>query len=311
MILYYLKKQGGWSLIKRYVINRVFIYALLLFGILPKNRFGLEVLSECIENRIKDNLKKKYGKLCSATRDAPINQYDKEKVVWICWLQGIENAPLLVKKNVEYVKQNLPEYNIKIITEKNFRTFTCIPEYMIEKWKMGIISNTHFSDILRVNLLIHYGGIWIDSTVFVSDKIPKDIEDAPFFLFRSLKPGGIGKAITVSSWFISSCKNYPILVDTERMLYTYWKKKNYLNDYFLFHLFLEIAMENNPDLVDFIPKYTNDSPHILLYELFSPFEQKKFDSILDRSFVHKLSVKFSEENFSKEGTFYKYLYPNS
>ena len=311
MILYYLKKQGGWSLIKRYVINRVFIYALLLFGILPKNRFGLEVLSECVEDRIKNNLKKKYGKLCTVTKVIPVDPYNREKVVWVCWLQGIENAPLLVRKNIEYMRKKLSKYDIRVITEKNFRDFTCIPEDIIKKWKTGIISNTHFSDILRLNLLIHHGGVWIDSTAFVSDRIPQDIEDAPFFIFKSLKPGCIGKYVTVSSWFISSCRNYPILVDTERMLYRYWEKNNFLTDYFIFHLFLEISMEYHPDLIELIPKYTSDSPHIMLYELFSPFEQEKLDSILSKSFVHKLSVKFSEENFSKEGTFYRYLYPNS
>lgn len=62
-----------------------------------------------------------------------------EPVIWWCWLQGLESAPPIVK--------------------------AC---YILDKWKAGIISNTHFSDILCLELLTSRGGIWVDATVFVT-----------------------------------------------------------------------------------------------------------------------------------------------
>jgi len=41
-----------------------------------------------------------------------------------------------------------------------------LPGYIVEKWEKGRIPAAMFSDLLRVELLIKYGGTWIDSTVF-------------------------------------------------------------------------------------------------------------------------------------------------
>lgn len=40
------------------------------------------------------------------------------------------------------------------------------PKYIEEKWKRGVITHTHMTDLLRLELLIRYGGTWIDATVF-------------------------------------------------------------------------------------------------------------------------------------------------
>ncbi len=45
-----------------------------------------------------------------------------------------------------------------------------IPNSIVSKWKSNVISDTHFSDIIRTELLIKYGGTWIDSTVYVNNK---------------------------------------------------------------------------------------------------------------------------------------------
>jgi hypothetical protein len=38
----------------------------------------------------------------------------------------------------------------------------------LEKYQKKIIDNTHFSDLLRLELLIKYGGTWIDASVLVT-----------------------------------------------------------------------------------------------------------------------------------------------
>ena len=38
----------------------------------------------------------------------------------------------------------------------------------MEKHKNNIIDNTHFSDLLRLELLIKYGGTWIDASVLIT-----------------------------------------------------------------------------------------------------------------------------------------------
>lgn len=40
-----------------------------------------------------------------------------------------------------------------------------LPDYIVKKWEKGRIPADLFSDLLRLELLIRYGGTWIDSTV--------------------------------------------------------------------------------------------------------------------------------------------------
>lgn len=320
------KKQGGFSLIKNWAKNGVLFYALFCFLIVQKNKAGLEILRELVSAKIYKKLKRKfkneilYEKSHSELVSESINertlnqiQYDKSlknaktKIIWFCWLQGIENAPELVKRCYKSVQKFCSDSKIIVITSENYADFTDIPEFIIKKWKSGIITNTHFSDILRANLLVKNGGTWIDSTVLLTSKIPVDIENAPLFLFRTYKPGSNGKTVNLSSWFLSSCKNNKVLSLAQNLLFDYWKNKNYLCDYFLFHDFVQIALDTFQEDSALIPKYTNEIPHFMLFELANEFNQKKWNSIIAQSFCHKLTYKLREEDKKKNATFYKWI----
>ena len=111
-------------------------------------------------------LKKKYKKMLENFEITPKKEQKYSNFIWICWFQGIERAPELVKTCYKSVKRWYPDNDIVLITKENFRDYVDIPEYVISKWKKGKILNAHFSDILRLALLIKYGGLWIDATVF-------------------------------------------------------------------------------------------------------------------------------------------------
>ena len=56
------------------------------------------------------------------------------------------------------------------ITEKNYKDYVNMPDYIIRKQQSGEIDLTHFSDILRMMLLARHGGIWMDSTLLIPSK---------------------------------------------------------------------------------------------------------------------------------------------
>ena len=80
------------------------------------------------------------------------------RVIWICWFQGLENAPPVVKRCYESVKENLKCYTIHFLTAENMLEYADIPEGILQKWKKGIIGNAHLSDYLRSALLNKWGG---------------------------------------------------------------------------------------------------------------------------------------------------------
>ena len=308
------RQQGGFSLVKNWAQNHVLLYAVCMFLLLPKNKKGLEMLRECVDFKIYLHLRRKYKKEVEAF----LSEYsesdsrsravlEKPKIIWFCWLQGIENAPPLVKKCYESIRMHCADYDIRIVTAENFSEQADIPDFIIKKWKDGIISYAHFSDILRTALLVKNGGTWIDSTVLITASVPSDIEASPLFLFRTYKPGSNAHCTQVSSWFISSAPHNPILEKVQSLLDSYWKKQNRLCHYFLFHFFVEMVFGSFPKEASLIPEYTNETPHFLLFELSNQFSQEKWDSITAQSFCHKLTNKLGRDVKAREGTFYKHI----
>lgn len=300
-----IKKYNGFSLLKTYARNHVLCYAFFQLLVLKKDKTGLELFRSCTDKKIYDKISKKFSQvLNSFSYNESEIIHEQNKTIWFLWLQGIENAPPLVQKCYESVKKNFHSYKINLLTSENMLSFAKIPDFIIEKWKKGIITNTHFSDLLRVYLLEQHGGIWIDATVFVTGKIPVDIETSDFFVFQSLKPGRDGKATFISSWFMKSTANHPIVKFTRILLEEYWKKYDFLRDYFLIHIFMCMVLSKFSELCNRIPKYTNSTPHILFFNLFEKYDEEKFNSICKQTPIHKLSYKVIDEE-KLQGSFYE------
>lgn len=92
---------------------------------------------------------------------------DATSPIWVCWWQGKENMPDIVKACYNSIQKHACNHPVILITEENFRNYIDMPEYIINKQKEGYIDITHFSDILRMMLLTKHGGIWMDSTLLI------------------------------------------------------------------------------------------------------------------------------------------------
>lgn len=296
-----MKKEDYFNYFKQCFRMGLFLYAIRVFILVPKNRKGFEVFNELITIKIYNKLYKRFHSLLGDSVIYEKQNIPKNKVIWFCWLQGEENAPLLVKKVFASIKKYNPEYSIVFITEQNFEKYTNIPVYIKEKWKKGIISNTHFSDILRTNLLILNGGTWIDSTALMTGHIPEEIENSDLFFFRTFKPGSLGKRCNLSNWFISAKAGNEVLVDIQKLLYEYWKKNNYVCNYFFYHMFAEMCLEKYSNLE--MPVYSNENPHFMFYELGNDFSKERWSCLKNKSFVHKLSNKIDVKNYSEQSIY--------
>ncbi|CDM69226.1 Capsular polysaccharide synthesis family protein [Clostridium bornimense] len=263
-----------------------------------------ELISLQLEDRAYRKLKKKYKYVIDRATENYFLEGKSSKIVWVCWLQGMDNAPLLVRRCYESLVSNISDYDIKVITEKNMFNYIEIPSYITDKWRRGIISSAHFSDVIRTNLLVKYGGIWVDSTVLcTSNNLPEYITDAPMFVYRTIMRGV--NTVSASNWLISSQANNPILILMKDLLYEYWKNENVVEHYYLFHLFFTMAIEKYHDIWDNIPRYNNINPHILSGELNSKFSQDRYEEIKHMSAFHKLNYKLNY--IDKEDTFYNYV----
>lgn len=215
---------------------------------------------------------------------------NQARTVWVCWLQGIDMAPLIVRQCYASLNKWLSDWNIILVTSDNYSQYVSLPDHIIQKWQSGLISNTHFSDILRVQLLIEHGGLWLDATTMLTGPIPDYILESDFFVFHN---GWMDEEmINMGSWFIYSATiQNRLLVQTRDLLFAYWEKFSFLKNYFLLHILFRIVTDENAELWNAVPYYNQIDNHLLMRELQKPFDEKRITHIKALTPIHKLTYK--------------------
>lgn len=247
----------------------------------------------------------RYANVCGSSAAA---MRPGEKTIWVCWLQGIENAPSLVQKCVKSIRNHAGEYKVVELTENNISQYITIPDYIWEKYRKGILSRTHFSDALRFALLSEKGGIWMDATTLMTGNLPDYATDTPLFVYHSDQKG----SSLLSVNFISCYQHHPLVEDTYRMIKAYWEAENRTVDYNMTAVFWTIATRANKQNADlwqqvlFVPTGIKE---ILIHELNNPYTADRWKQICALSPIHKLTYKFAECGIDTErkGSFYEYI----
>lgn len=306
------QKQGGTRLLRQYYHSGALFTAGAEFLLLGHSSKALEILRLSANFKTKQKLEKKYKKELAAFDQSFDDAVPHESTnkVWICWFQGMENAPTLVQRCYQSLRDRLTDREVVLITADNMSDYVQFPEYIMEKWKNGQITHTHMTDLLRLELLIRYGGTWIDSTVFCAwprERIPDYFFDSDLFLYQTLKPGRDGQSQLISSWFISAKTNNKILMCTRMLCYEYWKTHTELIDYFLLHDFMSISLERNSQEWNAIVPRDNAAPHMLLLRLYDRYDAELWKAICDQTPFHKLSYKADPGAADATGTFYETL----
>ena len=276
------------------------------FNVVNPNIIALAERERCYRK-----LKRKYRKIL--INDEPIINdekiIEKSNKIWICWFQGIENAPELVKACYNSVLKNYKDKEIIVLTEENYKKYVDMPEHIIKKWEKGYITFAHFSDILRIELLSKYGGLWLDSTIFTTKRSELVFnENIELFVFKQVDLDRKNSlAVVASNWLIYANKNNNIINLTKKLLYYYWKDYNYAINYNIFHIFFKLATEVYKDEWKNVPTFNNISPHILQFELCEEFNDKRFEQIKNMSDFHKLNWRIKSES---KNSFYNYIVDN-
>ena len=276
------------------------------FNVINPNIIGLAERERCYRK-----LKRKYKKILTIDKSITIdkNKEEKSNKIWICWFQGIENAPELVKACYNSVVKNYNDKEIIVLTEENYKQYVDIPEYILKKWEKGYITFAHFSDILRIELLSKYGGLWLDSTIFTTKRSELVFnENIELFVYKQVDLDRKNPlSIVASSWLMYSNKNNNIINLTKKLLHEYWKNYNHIINYNLIHLFFTLSTEVYKDEWDKVPTFNNISPHILQFELNDDFEEVRFNQIRGMSDFHKLNWRIKSEN---KNSYYNYIVDN-
>lgn len=223
----------------------------------------------------------------------PQNPANEPERAFTIWYQGEENAPELVKACIRSMRRHL-DMEVVVIDKDTLSDWIQLPDYVMEKWKKGMISHTAFSDICRVELLYQHGGLWFDATDFVTAPVPRYIMDCDVFIFLA------GNKIRGAYAFIQSCfirarKGNPLLGIWREAIFRYWRDEDSKIDYFIHHLLLLLSVRNNEIAareIERMPHVAQDPTHALWGpHCADPYDPTLFTSLTKDSFFQKTSYK--------------------
>lgn len=199
---------------------------------------------------------KKYKK--SNITDFNNSSIEQNYPIWICWWQGKEDMPDLCKLCLNYVLKNSAGHPIIVIDKDNYKDYVNLPEIFFLRLNNKEISITHFTDVLRFNLLNQRGGMWLDAAILMLK--PLDLNNFSFYSNRNEEKDDI--YISKYRWtggVLASCPNSIVTRFVVDAYNYYWEKYDTIISFMLMDYLLDIGYEEVPairEIIDKIP-FTN------------------------------------------------------
>lgn len=222
-----------------------------------------------------------------------VKSVKRNRTIWVFWMQGMENAPALVRKCYDSVCRNIPQgYDVILLTDKNLREYVSLPKFVWDKYEQGCITTTHLSDIIRVELLCTYGGCWVDATVFCSGPVPEYMVSGEMFLFQDSITEKL--VIRMSSWWLCAERTNRLMHAVRNMLYDFWGQETDIHNYYLLHIMISRLLDGDAEckrIFNEMPYLNNSAPHILYGRLGREFNARDWEILRNNTPVHKLSYK--------------------
>lgn len=224
-----------------------------------------------------------------------------EGKVWMCWWQGLDSAPEMVRACVDSVRRNVGDREVIVITDNNLDEYVDIPGWAFDKQRAGIMSRTHMSDLLRLALLADHGGTWLDATFWCSGSI----SGAPYSasLWTIKRPDYLHASVACGEFanYSLGCNvlNRYIFATLRDFYLEYWKQEDFLIDYLLTDYLIVLAQRHCPAIAKAFEMVVPNNPLCdeLIKVLGEPFNPEEWMRMRSDTQLFKLTWK---QSFPKE-----------
>lgn len=237
--------------------------------------------------------------------------------IWMCWWQGIDTAPTIVKRCVESVIIHKSNYDVIIIDKDNYKKYVDVPDILLRKVESGLMPIAHLADYIRYKLLYLYGGFWIDSTIYLTKDLGTAGEDKFDFYSVKLKKTIQDDCIATCRWitpFFYCKKGNGIFYNVYKIFEEYYLEYDICIDYLLIDYIIDYCSIVNSEyehLLSIIPA-NNEDFMWLSNHLNDPYDPNEFLCIQRGTYIYKLSYKASSSSFIDDRlTYFGYIIRNN
>jgi hypothetical protein len=274
-------------------------YALRQLNTTITNKIGFAHLNrityKSVNKYIRNMLEKCANSIDEAPRLIAKRQISLKPIIWTCWMQGEYNAPEIVQYCINSMRKFSP-YEVKVIDKTNLINYIHFSDTIERKYNDGKISMTHLSDYIRFSLLANYGGVWLDSTVLVTNPIPECIFTLPVYTGH-LHDYQESYKYADSHWtafILGSTGSNPFFAFATALLEEYWEEYDILVDYYLIDHILSYCFSHHigGNSLEQIPYIKNDIYWLQENALIEDFLPSEF---LSNAVFNKLHYKILQD----------------
>lgn len=173
----------------------------------------------------------------------------EEAPIWMLWIQGPDKMPVFVTDMIKVVRMNCGRHPLNVLdVDAAVDRVPRLGKY-VELYREGKIGPAHLSDIVRINLLRDYGGMWLDASVLLTSGVNDEYFKMPFWTAKGLDPDFPlePKCVDITkfeTYFLCSWKNSLLFMFAADFLDAYFNRYDTVLDYLLINHIFKIAREN-------------------------------------------------------------------
>ncbi len=247
------------------------------------------------------------------------------KIFWQYWHQGVNSTTSkMVVACLHSVEKYSGDHEVIVLTSKTVWDYIELPQFVFEKFGKDRFNFAKLANLIRLNLLSAYGGVWLDATLYLTAPIDKQVLSLDFFAFQRSKTAPADAEIfrkfdpLYFSWdlnflagmlnsFMIAKPGNKIISDLLSILLAYWKRENKVGHYYFFQICFN-RMVQHDEWKKYNCEIVGDTDcHRLQVVSLEKFDQYIFEEIKSKSSIHKLTYRFDKFSQIPEGSFFDFV----
>jgi hypothetical protein len=150
--------------------------------------------------------------------------------IWMLWLQGWDAAPEVVRAARASWERRNPGLPLRALDGDDWRDHVPAQDAArIARAPQPVV----LSDLLRLELLHHHGGVWADATTICATPLGDWLPERLAHGFVAFARPGPDRPL--SNWFLAAPPGDPTIAALRERAIAHWQGRDELDDYFWFH----------------------------------------------------------------------------
>lgn len=221
------------------------------------------------------------------------SHYEPNAPIWFYWMQGEKNMPPIPRLCLNSLRKHANGHPVIFLDADNVNRYVNMPYSILRAYQSGKIKQAHYADIIRILLLAQHGGLWMDTTLLVTQDLPESIFQMPFYSIKTKEYGYFVSRCRWAVFCLAGWKHNILFEKLSECFTCYFNKTDVMIDYFMFDQLIDMLYNEHKEIRNMIDKvpYSNPDVHSMNRLLLDDFDEGIYEQITEKTYLFKLNWK--------------------